>query len=479
MTALCQQDRGHWVVVQRNRREGPGRGARWYRGQVFVGSQQARRIAAVLIAVSLALLAGCTGSSPSDAAGGSGAPASAAPAQVALDPADGTVDVPPTTPLKLTVSGGDLGAVTVADADGTQVAGSVAPAPNDAATAGGQSSAAASSSSAAPSSSAAAAAASSSSSSAPTSAAAPGAATMVWTPEKSLAYDTTYTVTATAKNADGQEAKATSTFTTVTPTTLSTPGIGPLDGTTVGVGMPIRVYFDQPVADKAAVESHLRVTSSTPTDGVWSWVSDIEVHFRPSTYWPANSEVTLDAALYGVDFGEGVWGEKDRTVSFSVGEKHVSVADAAAHTLAVYDRDQLVQTYPMSAGSSENPTHNGAHVVLEKFDTITMDSSTFGLAVDAPGGYRAEGVRYATRISNNGEFVHAAPWSEASQGSDNVSHGCINLTTDRAHWFYDFSRPGDVVEVVNSIGGNLTRADGDIYDWAISWDDWKAGSALS
>jgi lipoprotein-anchoring transpeptidase ErfK/SrfK len=117
--------------------------------------------------------------------------------------------------------------------------------------------------------------------------------------------------------------------------------------------------------------------------------------------------------------------------------------------------------------------------VLEKFDTITMDSSTFGLAVDAPGGYRAEGVRYATRISNNGEFVHGAPWSVASQGSANVSHGCINLTDDRAHWFYDFSIPGDVVEVVNSVGPTLSAQDGDIYDWAISWDQWKAGSALS
>ncbi|MDP9461479.1 MAG: Ig-like domain-containing protein [Actinomycetota bacterium] len=30
------------------------------------------------------------------------------------------------------------------------------------------------------------------------------------------------------------------------------------------------------------------------------------MHFRPSTYWPANTEVTLDANLYGVDFGAGV-----------------------------------------------------------------------------------------------------------------------------------------------------------------------------
>jgi lipoprotein-anchoring transpeptidase ErfK/SrfK len=285
-------------------------------------------------------------------------------------------------------------------------------------------------------------------------------------------------VTATAANEDDDETTSTSTFTTVTPTAVSTPSIGPLDGTTVGVGMPIRVYFDDAVADRATVESHLVVTTSTPTDGVWNWVSDSEVHFRPSTYWPANSQVTLDANLFGVDFGAGVWGEKDRTVSFTVGTKHVSVADAAAHTLTVSDGDRVVQTFPMSAGSDTNPTHNGAHVVLEKFADITMDSSTFGLAVDAPGGYRTD-VQYATRISNNGEFVHAAPWSVGSQGSANVSHGCINLSTDRAQWFYEFSQPGDVVEVVNSVGGPLTRADGDIYDWAISWDDWKAGSALS
>jgi lipoprotein-anchoring transpeptidase ErfK/SrfK len=400
-----------------------------------VGSQQAGRFAAVLVAASLGLLAGCQGSTGHAAAGGSASASSSAssPAEVAISVADGAVDVSPATPLEVTVTGGALGEVAVADADGTAVPGSTAPAADDPATA-------------------------------------------VWTPETELGYGTAYTVTATA--ADSRRTTETSTFTTVAPGTLSTPGIGPLDGTTVGVGMPIRVYFDQPVADQAAVESHLRVTTSTPTDGAWNWVSDSEVHFRPSTYWPADTEVTLDAQLYGVDFGDGVWGEKDRTVSFSIGARHVSVADAATHTLTVQDGDQVVQTYPMSAGSDANPTHNGAHVVLEKFADITMDSSTFGLAVDAPGGYRTD-VQYATRISNNGEFVHAAPWSVAQQGSSNVSHGCINLATERAHWFYDFSQPGDVVEVVNSIGGTLSPADGDIYDWAVSWDDWKAGSALS
>ena len=142
-------------------------------------------------------------------------------------------------------------------------------------------------------------------------------AARVFAPEEPLAYGTSYTLTADATNADDEETEATSTFTTVTPEAVCTPSIGPLDGMVVGVGMPIRVSFDDPVADKAAVEGNSSVTSSTPTDGAWNWFTDSEVHFRPSTYWPANTEVTLDANLYGVDFGEGVWGEKNRTVTFS------------------------------------------------------------------------------------------------------------------------------------------------------------------
>ncbi|SFD41537.1 L,D-transpeptidase [Klenkia taihuensis] len=410
----------------------------------------------------LVALAGCGPDATGGGGSAAGTTAAADPAVVSLSVADGATDVSPARPLQATVTGGSITDVTVTDAAGAPVQGTLSEVP--------AAEAAPAASSSAPASSAA------SSSGAPSGEAAAGT-TSLWTPAAPLAYGTSYTVTATAQNADGASSDASGSFTTVAPASVTTPSIGPLDGTTVGVGMPIRVFFDQPVTNKAEVERNLVVTSSTPTDGRWSWMSDTEVHFRPSTYWPADTQVTLDANLYGVDLGDGVWGEKDRTVSFTVGEKHVSVADAGTHTLTVYSGDQVVQTYPMSAGSNANPTRNGAHVVLEKFADITMDSSTFGLAVDAPGGYRTD-VQYATRISNNGEFVHAAPWSVGQQGSSNVSHGCINLSTDRAQWFYQFSQPGDVVEVVNSIGPTLSRADGDIYDWAIPWDQWVAGSAL-
>ena len=394
-----------------------------------------RRTAVAVAIGALVGLTGCSGDAPArSGASPDATPEAAPPAGVSGSPADGSADLSPVTPLEISVTDGGLAEVTVVDGAGAAVPGSVADSPQD-------------------------------------------PAVDVWTPDTPLAYGSSYTLTATATGADDEPATATTTFTTVSPATLSTPSIGPLDGTTVGVGMPIRVYFDDAVADKAAVESHLKVTTSTPTDGVWSWLTDSEVHFRPSDYWPANTDVRLDAELYGVDFGEGVWGEKNRTVSFTVGERHVSVADAGTHQMQVYDGDQLVQTFPISAGGPEFPSRNGPHVVTELNRDRVMDSSTYGVPVDSPNGYRTP-VEFAVRLSNNGEFVHAAPWSVAQQGRENVSHGCINMSTENAAWFFNFSQPGDVVEIKNSIGPTLSAADGDIYDWAIPWADWQAGSAL-
>jgi lipoprotein-anchoring transpeptidase ErfK/SrfK len=378
----------------------------------------------MVTAGALILLAGCGGD-------GDRQEAVAQPtAQVTLALADGSADVSPVIPLEIAVTDGELDEVSLVDAAGSAVPGAV-----------GQPE---------------------------------GVEPAVWTPEAPLAYGTTYTLTASAVGEDDRETSASTTFTTVSPAAVSTPSVGPLDGQTVGVGMPVRVYFDDPVADKAAVESHLQVTSSTPTDGAWNWVGDAEVHFRPSEYWPANIDVRVDANLYGVHFGEGIWGEKNRTVSFSVGPRHVSVADVATHTMEVYDGDQLVQSWPMSAGSPENPSYNGPHVVTELNRDRIMDSSTYGVPIDSPGGYRTP-VEFAVRISDNGEFVHAAPWSVAQQGNSNVSHGCINLSTERAAWFFSFSQPGDIVEIRNSSAGTLGS---DIDDWTIPWDQWQAGSAL-
>ena len=73
-----------------------------------------------------------------------------------------------------------------------------------------------------------------------------------------------------------------------------------------------------------------------------------------------------------------------------------------------------------------------------------------------PNGYRTE-VDWATQMSYSGIYVHAAPWSVGSQGYSNVSHGCLNVSTSNARWFYDNTKRGDIVEVVNTVGSVAAR----------------------
>ena len=60
--------------------------------------------------------------------------------------------------------------------------------------------------------------------------------------------------------------------------------------------------------------------------------------------------------------------------------------------------------------------------------------------------------------------------------STDTSHGCLNLSGENAAWFYDFSRPGDVVEVRNTGGPPLPVWQNG--DWTLPWSEWLKGSAL-
>ena len=51
------------------------------------------------------------------------------------------------------------------------------------------------------------------------------------------------------------------------------------------------------------------------------------------------------------------------------------------------------------------------------------------------------------RVTWGGVYVHSAPWSVASQGNANVSHGCINLSPDNAAWYYKTVNIGDPIIV--------------------------------
>jgi lipoprotein-anchoring transpeptidase ErfK/SrfK len=296
-----------------------------------------------------------------------------------------------------------------------------------------------------------------------------------WVSTGALAPATRYRVVADAVDDAGTATRRQTTFTTLRPRAELRASVMPLDGETVGVGLPIGVWFNEPVADRAAVERRLQVASSKPVTGAWHWFADNEVHYRPKAYWPSGSRVTFRARLAGADAGRGVWGVADRTIRFRIGQRRVSVVDVRTHRMRVTAGGRTLRTLPVSTGRERYPTTNGVHFVLEKTPVKVMDSSTIGIPRGSPGGYYQR-VAWSVRISNSGEFVHAAPWSTGSQGRANVSHGCVNLSTANAAWFYRQTRRGDVVEVRGS-----PKRPGDSFgvaDWNMSWRRWLAGSAL-
>jgi hypothetical protein len=107
-----------------------------------------------------------------------------------------------------------------------------------------------------------------------------------------------------------------------------------------------------------------------------------------------------------------------------------------------------------------------------------MKSASIGIAAGSSDSYDLS-VYWATRVTWSGEYVHAAPWSEGSQGAANVSHGCTGMSTENAEWFFDHVRQGDIVHVVNSQGAMMTPFDNGFGDWNLTWDQWKQGSALA
>lgn len=379
-------------------------------------------------------LAACTVGGPSDDPEKDASPRSSEPpppaeASISSTIPDGATEVSPSTPLSVSVAGGVLDAVQVITEAGAVLEGAIDP------------------------------------------------ATATWAPTELLDYGTTYTVSANASNAVGKSADLTATFSTVTPDAQIFPMIGPLDGTLAGIAIPVRVYFDHAVTDRATVEQSLTVTPTPAQAGAWNWISDTEVHWRPQQYWQAGTKVQVDVSLFGVHAGDGAWGKVSRTITFDIGAHKVATCNTNEHQMHCYENGQLVKSFPIAAGL-EVPgryTKSGIHVVTDKKTKMTMDSTTYGLALDA-GGYQTE-VEWATRISNNGEFVHAAPWSLADQGVRNVSHGCINASPQNAKWYQQWCQIGDPVEITGT-PVPLTQADGDIFDWTIDWATWQQGSAL-
>ena len=300
-----------------------------------------------------------------------------------------------------------------------------------------------------------------------------------WTATERLEPATTYSMTSMAVDAGGLLLRTTRTFSTeaLELSQQTYPSIAPLQGETVGVGMPVIVSFDVAVTDKASIESHLSVESTPAQPGAWHWIGDHEVHWRPKHYWKAGTDVTVNADINSVPAGNGIFGQLSRTTTFHVGDAVILSVDVASHTMQVRKNGALLRTIPISAGKPGFTTRSGIKVIIEKFRHKRMNAATINIDENDPEYYDLDDVEYAQRVTYSGEFLHAAPWSVGSQGSDNVSHGCVGMSTENAAWLYGLTKRGDVVSVTGT-DRYMTETNG-YGDWNVPFSEYKAGSALS
>ncbi|MHA3023788.1 Ig-like domain-containing protein [Mycobacterium sp. BMJ-28] len=294
-----------------------------------------------------------------------------------------------------------------------------------------------------------------------------------------LGYGVQYSWTGSAVGKDGKAVKLSGSFTTVNPTTTVNGQFQLSDGQTVGVAAPIILQFDAAIDDKyrADVEKALKVTTNPPVEGGWAWLPDeaggSRVHYRSKEYYPAGTTINVRAELYGVPFGEDAYGATDSTLDISIGRRQVVKAEASSHRIQVITDEGVIMDFPCSYGEGDldrNVTRSGIHVVSEKYEDFYMTNPA--------AGYANVHERFAVRISNNGEFIHCNPNSVGSQGNTNVTNGCINLNLENSQQYFNSAMYGDPVEVTGT-RIDLSYADGDIWDWAVPWDEWKSMSALT
>jgi lipoprotein-anchoring transpeptidase ErfK/SrfK len=300
-----------------------------------------------------------------------------------------------------------------------------------------------------------------------------------WVSDGNLVPGTDVTVTATAVNEAGEETEVVSEFSTLPATEgqrLELQSNFPTSGQTVGVGMPVIVNFDLPVENKAQVENSIEVVSEKPAQGAWNWFGDQMAVFRPEEFWEPDQKITVDLRLAGVEAAEGVFGIENHRLEFEVGREQITTVDDAAHTMTVERGGEVVKEFPISNGRADTErytTTSGIHLTMEKYEHLVMDSSTVGIPEGSPEAYKLD-VNYAVRFSNSGEFTHAAPWN-GQLGEANASHGCTNMSTEDAKWFYEESYMGDPF-IVEGTDRELEVDNG----WGFyqrSWEEWLENSA--
>ncbi|MEV4558582.1 Ig-like domain-containing protein [Kitasatospora sp. NPDC049285] len=348
---------------------------------------------------------------------------------LSIEPGDGAKDVAPGA-VKVSVATGRLTAVTVTDQDGKAVEGAIA------------------------------------------------ADGLSWVPAAGgVSVGATYRVNATATDADGVTATATSTFTTLTPKKTVKVEDNVVTGKQFGVGMIISVDFGTKVKNKKEAEQAVVVEASDGTQVKGHWFDDdTRLDLRPAAYWKPGTEVKVHLRTRSVELAPGVYGATQRDENFTVARSRISEVDARTHQMVVKEDGKPDQTIPIVAGTDDNPSWNGTMTISAKSRMEKMTSR--GQTNLVGEGYDAV-EPHAMRLTSTGTYLHGNPQARGVAGHANISHGCIGMADtpegdddSPAGKVYAASLVGDVVIIRNSVKKQPLDPGNGLSGWTVPWSQW-------
>ena len=99
------------------------------------------------------------------------------------------------------------------------------------------------------------------------------------------------------------------------------PAFNPVNGALVGVAKPIIINFQRPIANRPLAEQSIHISSAPAVPGAFYWTTDTQVRWRPYSFWPAGTQVHIDAS--------------GAQSNFRVGDALVANVDDKTHQMTV------------------------------------------------------------------------------------------------------------------------------------------------
>ena len=85
------------------------------------------------------------------------------------------------------------------------------------------------------------------------------------------------------------------------------------------------------------------------------------MRWRPEKFWASGTKIEVQVNTYGVDLGDGLFGQENLTSHFTIGDELIATADDDTKTLTVRRNGEVVKSIPISMGKSSTPTNNGIY----------------------------------------------------------------------------------------------------------------------